>query len=43
MGQEICPSIAKLPTILKIFSFVLTRKFGLWEKISSLLRKGGIL
>jgi hypothetical protein len=32
MGQEIDASIAKLPTILKIFSALLTRKFGRWEK-----------
>jgi hypothetical protein len=28
MGQEIGASIAKLPTILQIFSAVLTRKIG---------------
>jgi hypothetical protein len=28
MGQEIGASIAKLPTILKIFSAVLTRQIG---------------
>jgi hypothetical protein len=32
MGQEIGASIAKLPTILKIFSAVLTRKLARWEK-----------